>query len=286
MNKILFFLLMSLVVSCGTTKSKIQTKKKGQTTQREVYKRKVVKPNSEDIVINGNNPLSNSETLEATSKVKVTPEIVFAYIAKFKGIAKDNMVKHGIPASITLAQGILESGAGTGMLCSLANNHFGIKCHKEWAGPTVRYDDDESQECFRKYDQASQSYSDHSYFLTSRPRYASLFNLPKSNYKAWAMGLKNAGYATDPKYPDKLIGIIERYQLQIYDAEVLGDSYVPMPVKTEQPPVSNDANQHVVIQGDTLYSISKKYNVSIEDLRAKNNLIDNAISIGQSLIIR
>lgn len=233
---------------------------------------------------------SKDEILEATTRVKVTTAMVYDYIGTYKDIAKNNMVQYGIPASITLGQGILESGSGTGPLSVLANNHFGIKCHKEWNGPSVRYDDDEAQECFRQYEDPSESYRDHSQFLTTRTRYAGLFLLDKSDYVAWAKGLKAAGYATDPKYPDKLVGIIERYQLAKYDAEVLGTNYVPTGkepsiLEVRSQPVA-DADSYRVMQGDTLYSISKKFNITIDELRRKNNLIDNAISIGQSLKVR
>ncbi|SCY82896.1 Flagellum-specific peptidoglycan hydrolase FlgJ [Flavobacterium caeni] len=234
---------------------------------------------------------SKEEILEATTRVKVTTAMVYDYIDTYKGIAQNNMTQYGIPASITLGQGILESGSGTGPLSVLANNHFGIKCHKEWTGPSVRYDDDEEQECFRQYEHPSESYRDHSQFLTTRTRYAGLFLLDKDDYKAWAKGLKAAGYATDPKYPDKLIGIIERYQLAKYDAEVLGTEYVstgkePSILEAGRDNAVADSDLYQVIQGDTLYSISKKFNISVDDLRRKNNIIDNAISIGQSLKVK
>lgn len=232
---------------------------------------------------------SKQEILEATTRVKVTTEMVLNYIGQYKDIAMNNMSQFGIPASITLGQGILESGAGTGPLSALANNHFGIKCHKEWTGPSVAYDDDEAQECFRKYDDPSKSYQDHSLFLTSRDRYASLFDLDKRDYKGWARGLKAAGYATDPKYPDKLIGIIERYQLDRYDAEVMGDEFVPLntaPLAQQRTVVANGIDTYEVVKGDTLYSISKKFNLSVDELRQKNNLPENAISIGQILKIK
>ncbi|MBA4317919.1 MAG: hemagglutinin, partial [Flavobacterium sp.] len=143
--------------------------------------------------------------------------MVLAYIENYKGVAQANMEKYGIPASIILGQAILESGSGTGSLSVQANNHFGIKCHKDWLGQTVKYDDDAIDECFRKYYNASDSFRDHSLFLTSRPRYSPLFKLNKTDYKAWAKGLKAAGYATDTQYPTKLIGLIERYQLYKYD---------------------------------------------------------------------
>jgi flagellum-specific peptidoglycan hydrolase FlgJ len=209
--------------------------------------------------------------------------MVLDYIKLYKDIAKNNMRQYGIPSSIILGQGILESGAGTGPLSVLANNHFGIKCHKDWFGPSVKYDDDEEQECFRKYDVPSESYKDHALFLTNRTWYAPLFLLEKDDYKEWARGLKNAGYATDPKYPDKLIAIIERYQLGKYDAEVLGKEYIPLNTSTE---ISSNSNLYQVSQGDTLYSISKKFNISIDDLKRKNDIQDNALTIGQNLKIK
>lgn len=225
---------------------------------------------------------SKSEILEATTRVKVTTAIVHDYINQYKEIAKNNMKQYGIPASITLGQGILESGAGTGPLSAIANNHFGIKCHKEWNGPSVSYDDDAAGECFRKYGHSSESYRDHSLFLTSRPRYSRLFELDKDDYAAWAKGLRAAGYATDPRYPEKLIGIIERYQLNKYDAEVMGREYQPVSTK-EQININSDLYQ--VAQGDTLYSISRRFNIPVDELRRKNNITDNVISIGQNLKI-
>jgi len=137
------------------------------------------------------------------------------YINKFKSIAKDEMKTYNIPASITLSQGILESGNGLSRLASEANNHFGIKCHSSWIGETILYDDDEDDECFRKYSNAEESYRDHSLFLTTRGRYSDLFN--SMNYKKWARGLLKAGYATNPDYDKLLIDIIEKYSLYKFD---------------------------------------------------------------------
>lgn len=139
------------------------------------------------------------------------------YIEKYKDIAIRQMNRHKIPASITLAQGCLESDNGNSSLARKANNHFGIKCHKGWLGGRYKHDDDSKGECFRRYDSAAESYADHSNFLTNRPRYASLFDLEITDYKAWAHGLKAAGYATDPKYAQLLINIIEDYKLYQYD---------------------------------------------------------------------
>jgi len=135
------------------------------------------------------------------------------YIAKYSDIAVRQQKLHGVPASITLAQGILESGAGNSFMAKRSNNHFGIKCHNNWTGDTVIHFDDGVNSCFRKYDKPEESFDDHSLFLVKGRRYASLFQLDPSDYKAWAYGLKNAGYATDPTYADKLIRIIETYEL-------------------------------------------------------------------------
>ena len=221
-----------------------------------------------------------TEVLEATSKVKVTTKMVQDYIDKYKIIAKSNMANFGIPASIILAQGILESGTGKGSLSLLANNHFGIKCKSEWTGPSVFFDDDAEQECFRKYESGDESYTDHAVFLTSRPYYVPLFELEKDDYKGWAYGLKKAGYATDVNYPTKLIGIIEKYNLQNYDAEVLG-KFIPQ----QQVATTNNGFTYQVNPGDTLYSISKKLNVPVKVIIEKNNIQNNSLTIGQNLII-
>ncbi|MFZ1688435.1 MAG: glucosaminidase domain-containing protein [Flavobacteriales bacterium] len=138
------------------------------------------------------------------------------YIELWKSVAVEKMKQHGIPASITLAQGLLESGNGNSELAREANNHFGIKCTPDWSGGKSYHDDDRKNDCFRKYRDAADSYEDHSKFL-QRPRYASLFELRTTDYKGWAHGLKKAGYATDPAYPRKLIELIERYELNKLD---------------------------------------------------------------------
>ncbi|HLF52301.1 glucosaminidase domain-containing protein [Flavobacterium sp.] len=285
-KKLLFFVTTLLIVSCHTSKPAVQTKRtvaaKPSAPVVRTIKKPIVKtpiespPEIKPVVTNS----PKTEVLEATTRVKVTAEIVSAYIAQFKDIAKSNMTQYGIPSSIILAQGILESGAGTGPLSMAANNHFGIKCHKEWKGPSVKHDDDSAQECFRKYEKPNESYKDHALFLTSRPWYAGLFKLKKDDYRAWAKGLKAAGYATDPKYPIKLISIIERYKLNQYDAEVLGMNYTSVDASVM---VADNSNSYNVIKGDTLYSISKKFNLTIEELKRKNNMTDNALSIGQNL---
>ena len=150
---------------------------------------------------------------------KITPE---EYIQTYKDIAIEEMKTHKIPASITLAQGLLESGAGNSTLARVAKNHFGIKCHKGWEGDTYYMDDDEKNECFRKYDDVEQSFRDHSEFLCGRSRYAALFDLEITDYEGWAKGLKAAGYATNPKYAQLLIDRINLYDLTQYDRIALG----------------------------------------------------------------
>jgi len=175
-KKIAFVSLVVFMSSCNSTKNVVRTNKPSQGANLPIT-------NTTQNTTNTTTTNHTTEVLKATSSVKVTREIVLKYISDYKDIAKINMKEHGVPASITIAQGILESGSGQGSLCLNANNHFGIKCHKEWNGPSVRHDDDEAQECFRKYEKSEDSFKDHSYFLTSRPRYGGLFLLDKDNYK-------------------------------------------------------------------------------------------------------
>lgn len=142
------------------------------------------------------------------------------YIEKYKDIAIEQMKKNGVPASIIMAQALIESANGNGRLAVEANNHFGIKCHKDWTGSTIHHDDDAPQECFRKYDDARQSFEDHSKYLLSNKRYAFLFELPTTDYRSWAYGLKKAGYATNPRYAEILIKEIEDDQLFLLDKGV------------------------------------------------------------------
>lgn len=149
------------------------------------------------------------------------------YIDSYKNIAMEEMRRSGVPACIKLAQGILETQSGNGWLVLNSNNHFGIKCKNNWAGQTVNYDDDERQECFRKYSSATESWRDHSEFLRNNPRYKFLFDLNPDDYKAWAYGLKTAGYATSRTYPQQLIQIIERYNLQQFNALAMSNAPIP-----------------------------------------------------------
>jgi LysM repeat protein len=208
-----------------------------------------------------------------------------AYIAKYKKMAITEMNRTGIPASITLAQGLLESGNGKSTLATKANNHFGIKCH-DWTGPSIKIDDDKKNECFRKYKDPYQSYMDHSKFLTTRNRYAFLFDLKSTDYKGWAKGLKRAGYATHPKYAHMLIDIIEEEELFLLDngskrkkfahskrskfEKSIGD----LDLRLE---VANGVHFVKVIKGDTFYNLEKKMGVSRAKLLKYNELPKNYV---------
>ncbi|MFD2915531.1 glucosaminidase domain-containing protein [Psychroserpens luteus] len=264
MKKIIVFLLVGFMAfSCGS-KKRIVTKKDKRSTKTEKV---VVTPKTTT------EPSVSAKTPTASDVSNLSA--VEIYILKYNAISMEEMRKYKIPASITLAQGILESGSGKGRLSVEANNHFGIKCHG-WTGKKIYHDDDKSQECFRKYNHADSSFEDHSAFLTGRGRYAKLFNLRPDDYKGWAKGLRAAGYATDRKYPDKLISLIERYNLDKYDDMVLGNRGAIAAVEIK----------HVVIKGDTLYSLSRRYNTTVDELKRLNRLNSNEISLGQQLIIK
>jgi LysM repeat protein len=160
--------------------------------------------------------------LGLTSAQAQKKEAVLAYIETYQSVAIDEMIRTGVPAAITLAQGIHESGAGLSDLVLQSNNHFGIKCKTGWTGETVLHDDDARSECFRKYASPADSYKDHSDFLKNSPRYVSLFSIDPQDYKSWAKGLKAAGYATNPKYPEVLIKLIEDYNLEDFTLIALG----------------------------------------------------------------
>lgn len=193
------------------------------------------------------------------------------YIKQYRDLAVDEMKKYHIPASITLAQGLLESGAGQSTLARKSNNHFGIKCGSDWRGKTVRHNDDARGECFRAYKHPKQSYEDHSKFLAGRPRYASLFKLKITDYKGWARGLKKAGYATDPRYAQRLIDIIELYDLDKYDKKG-GLKWMKENPNPHQPYIANGLLYIVVRAGDTWKSISKEFDISQKKLRKYNDL--------------
>ena len=180
------------------------------------------------------------------------------YIHKYHKLAIDEMHSYGIPASITLAQGILESGNGNSNLSRRSKNHFGIKCHKGWNGKKVYHDDDEENECFRKYKKVADSYRDHSEFLKNRDRYAFLFDYKMTDYKSWAKGLKKAGYATHPEYADKLINLIERYELTQYDkASKSGKRKVKKPKRRDRKEIFKSENglKYVLAETDDTYDV-------------------------------
>ena len=207
------------------------------------------------------------------------------YIKKYRELAVEEMKKYHIPASITLAQGLLESGAGQSALARKSNNHFGIKCGSDWYGKTVSHDDDARGECFRAYKHPKDSYEDHSKFLAGRPRYASLFNLNITDYKGWARGLKKAGYATNPRYADQLIGIIELYELYKYDDK----NYLKWIKKNPNPHqtyIANDLLYIVVRAGDSWKSISQEFDISQKKLRKYNDLYKGyALQVGDILYL-
>lgn len=220
------------------------------------------------------------------------------YIGRFKAIAITEMNQYGIPASITLAQGLLESGNGNSNLAIDANNHFGIKCTPDWKGKTFLKDDDKKDDCFRVYKNPEESFKDHSEFL-KRKRYAFLFELDKNDYEGWANGLKQAGYATNPKYPELLINLIQRYNLNQYDGKenavekikredkVLTEIVEKVPEEKKNEPVKTPVSMKIyeVKQGDTAYSIAKRFSLSIDDLKILNNLQNTDIQLGQLLLV-
>lgn len=206
------------------------------------------------------------------------------YIEKYKMISIAEMLRTGIPASITLAQGILESGSGNSLLTRECNNHFGIKCHKTWSGKKMYHDDDAKGECFRCYNTPEESFLDHSNFLKTGQRYAFLFQLDAMDYKGWAAGLRKAGYATDPQYPAKLIKIIEENELYKYDDPKNG---IFANTPAEDIITVNGVLAVTVKPGDDLKSLAKKYGVSVRRLCMYNEL-DKTTSLtpGDNLFLK
>jgi flagellum-specific peptidoglycan hydrolase FlgJ len=260
-------------------------------------KKRVVNTKNPEVVISESKPidLPSVNAIRFTRKLaRKNPRLnkkTLSYIRKYAPIAVKEMYAYKIPASITLAQGILESGNGESVLALKSNNHFGIKCHRQWTGERVYHDDDEKGECFRKYQYTETSYNDHSLFLTQRSRYAFLFGYNIKNYKKWAYGLRKAGYATDRQYPSKLIKIIKEYQLYEFD-EIKEGRYtreirkLNKGLNSKKRDVIKKGSYHRVEKGDTLYSISKKYSTSVSNLKALNNLRSTIISIGQKLLLK
>lgn len=212
------------------------------------------------------------------------------YISTYAEIAVQEMYRSGVPASITLAQGMLESGNGKSLLATKANNHFGIKCHNDWEGGRIFYDDDQKNECFRSYSHAHQSYRDHSDFLRYRDRYKFLFDLKPTDYKGWAYGLKKAGYATDPSYPAKLIKLIEEYNLQQYDTKTavipasptVIEQAVPVSDQTKKKYFQFNSSREMYSkngvpfiisgEGETYQSIAKSHGLFLKELLRFNDL--------------
>ena len=211
------------------------------------------------------------------------------YVKKYADMAVKEMVRSGVPASITLAQGMLESGSGMSKLATQGNNHFGIKCHKGWEGKSMKVDDDAPNECFRVYSSVADSYKDHSDFLRYRDRYKFLFDLERTDYKGWAYGLKKAGYATDPGYPAKLIKYIEEYKLYKYDVlSKVVEKEVPLsPLVIEAPKMAREEFHFPLtrelfskngvpvvysLEGETYRSIAKYYHLFHQEILRFNDL--------------
>jgi len=203
------------------------------------------------------------------------------YIEKYKNQAIKEMFRSGVPASITLAQGILESADGNSPLARYANNHFGIKCHSSWSGETFIMDDDARNECFRKYHTALESFEDHSNFLTGRSRYSDLFDLKKTDYKGWARGLKKAGYATNPKYANILIHLIETNDLDQYDKvkkmpkqDAVAGIYRKNRIEVNDRTIKlqNNIKYTVVGEDDSFYKIANEMNMGLWQLYKYNDM--------------
>jgi flagellum-specific peptidoglycan hydrolase FlgJ len=283
MQKISIVLLLSVVCfsSCSARKKTTSSSRNNSVSTRDVRRNNssIQKANSASIA--GYKAMSSLD-----------------YIERFKAIAIEEMNQYGIPASITLAQGLFESGAGNSDLAKYANNHFGIKCTSDWKGKSYYKDDDQVNDCFRVYENPEESFRDHSTFL-KRKNYAKLFELDKNDYEGWAKGLKAAGYATNPKYPQLLINLIVKYNLDQYDRpegevakikredrvlsqinDSIGKSTTDTLTKTKP-----DDKIYTVKQGDTLYNISKRFGITVDELKALNSIPDNNIHIGQKLVV-
>lgn len=220
----------------------------------------------------------------------------YSYINSYKDLAIEQMIKYRIPASITLAQGLFESGAGKSFLATKGNNHFGIKCG-DWTGPGIYKDDDTYHECFRTYANVRDSYEDHSKFLALRSRYRSLFSLDVTDYRGWAYGLKACGYATNPTYAQRLIEIIELYKLYVYDratsydhflAEHSGSNAVShQEVKLHRIYMYNDNYYLLARMGDTFVSIGKEVEISPSQIAKSNEReIDEPLRNGEIIYLK
>jgi flagellum-specific peptidoglycan hydrolase FlgJ len=242
----------------------------------------------------------NNKTVQKLNSASIsnyTPLTSLQYIDRYKTIAIQEMNLYGIPASITLAQGLFESGSGNGTLARIANNHFGIKSNPSWKGKVYYKDDDNANDSFRVYDNPEDSFRDHSIFLQKK-NYTHLFELDKNDYKSWAYGLKKGGYATNPQYPQLLIGIIEKYNLNQYDspegeiAKIKRIDRVFTRIDKKEDKAAKDSiksiptnKTYIIKQGDTLYNISKRFGIAVDSLKAINNISDNHIKIGQKIMV-
>ena len=269
-----FLILVLVMGGCGTSLKNLERKK----AQLENTKNSI---NRIETQISKQNERKERNRPKKPTPVKGTREDqINKYVNRHAKLAVSEMNKYGIPASIKLAQGILETKYGTSDLALKGKNHFGIKCHRGWNGPSMRVTDDAPNECFRKYRSVTESYRDHSIFLTSRARYGDLFDLSIKDYKGWAHGLKKAGYATNPKYAQGLISLIDEFELHRYDRGARTS-------KVPRKPKSNPSEViHSVSIGDTLYSIAERYNVKVSDIKKANNIDGNLIKTGQRLVIR
>jgi uncharacterized FlgJ-related protein len=252
-------------------------------------------------IISRNKALKNNKAIQKRNRASIAQHKDLSsleYIERFKAIAIQEMNSYGIPASITLAQGLFESGSGNSELAKVANNHFGIKCGTTWAGESYYKNDDNENDCFRVYNNPEESFRDHSEFLKKK-NYARLFELDKNDFNGWAYGLKACGYATNPKYPQLLLNIIIKYQLDQYDrpegeqAKIKREDRVLTEIndsigQPQQDSISKtppDDKIYAVKQGDTLYNISKRFGITVDELKALNQMSDNNLKIGQKLVV-
>ncbi|MCI0921561.1 glucosaminidase domain-containing protein [Sphingobacterium rhinopitheci] len=299
---VLSLLMICLMSSCASKKNTVLRNPSSVSKERtkETHSMKVHTPKKETHPTKSHQKAKEIPNLSASSGKKGTSVQGLNYIDAYKSVAIREMNQYGIPASIKLAQALLESGNGNSYLAIEANNHFGIKCGGVWSGKSIARDDDNPNDCFRVYDNVEASYKDHSQFLL-RKRYEKLFSLAKDDYKGWAKGLKEAGYATNPRYPQLLIDIIERYDLHQYDSKessvehdvrqdkvihLIEDKIVSEPVvKAEQIKTPLAMVIHEVKASQTLYGISKQYKVTVEQIKSLNNLSTDNLTIGQYLVI-
>lgn len=313
MRKTALFLFIAIAASaCSAHKKVVHTNRPNYSSPPPAISNKQAEKNNEEI---------KEQVKEQAKATQPNAEPVTyttqQYIDRFKTIAIQEMNLYGIPASITLAQGLFESGTGNSELARYANNHFGIKCNNGWTGKGYYKDDDQVNDCFRVYANPEESFRDHSEFLKKK-RYAHLFELDKNDYQGWAQGLKDAGYATNPKYPQLITNLIQKYGLDIYDrpeneaqkvkredrvlSEINNNIGKPAkdsiintnpiiktytaPVVKDSVPVTAPVNKtYTVVTGDTLYNISRRFGLTVDALKALNNMADNNIKIGQTLII-